>query len=265
MQFDTSRSSRLYILYVVALIIAFSGCKEKNKPAVLTIFAASSLTVAVSEIVAAYEQNENVQVRLSFGASGTLTRQIAMGAEADIFISANTEWIDYLQEKQLIESWEDIAWNRLVLITYRGSRFDGRDTLILNSDTFYDVDKLAIGAPETVPAGMYARQALNHYGVFESLKPYYLMAKDVNTALRYVELKEASLGIVYHTDALRSQFVVPIFTFPENSHDPVVYRMAVMNRQIRVKTFLSYIRSRDALDIWRRYGFVVQRRPGQEN
>lgn len=260
MQIKQSKSSKSFFFFVFVLFLGVAGCKERPRRNVLTVFAASSLTAAVSEIAAAYEEQEDVQVRLSFASSGTLARQIAMGAEVDLFISANTDWVGYLEEKQLIESWKDIAWNRLVLITYSGSRFDGLDTLTLASGSFSGGDKLTIGYPETVPAGMYARQALKYYGVYQQLKPYYLMAKDANTALRYVELKEALLGIVYHSDAVRSQFVAPIFYFPGTSHDPVVCRAALISRNKQAAAILEYLQNRDVVDIWEKHGFTSQGR-----
>jgi molybdate transport system substrate-binding protein len=242
----------------IIFLFGLAGCGVKKETDHMTLFAASSLTEVIRELSDGFEKEEGIEVRINLASSGALARQIEHGAGADLYISAHTGWVDYLDNKMLIRSWADVARNRLVLVTFSGSRFHMQDTVELTADLFGDGDKMALGSPEIVPAGQYARQTLQYYGIFEELMPWLMMSKDVRTALRYVELKEAMLGMVYLTDAMRSESIVTIGTFPETTHDPIVYRAAITGKKAVGETFMEYLQSTDARLIWRKHGFTVE-------
>jgi molybdate transport system substrate-binding protein len=239
--------------------MGLAACGVKKRADHLTLFAASSLHGVIEEIVSSFERQNNIKVRINFASSGTLARQIENGAGADMLISANVDWVDHLEKIGLVKSWEDIAWNQLVLITFAGSRFEYQDVLELVPGMLADAEKIAIGAPETVPAGRYARQALQSLGVYENLMPYFLLSKDVSTALRYVELKEAVVGIVYYTDAVRSDLVVPKLTFPADTHAPIVYRAAVTGNEQRAGVFMEHLQCPATVEILEKHGFTVRK------
>ena len=196
----------------------------------LTVFAAASLTDAMKDVAGLWTQAGHPALRLSFGSSSTLARQIEQGAPVNLFASADQKWMDYLADKKLIapQTRKDLLGNELVLVVPAdkpihvtiGPQFDMLALLGSNG-------RLATGDPAHVPVGIYAEQALRKLGMWDSVSPKLARTDDVRAALLLVERGEAPAGIVYATDAAASRGVMIAGVFPANSHDPVVYPFAV--------------------------------------
>jgi len=262
------RSLRATLL--AALLVAPLGCNGSdreglNEPEVITVFAAASLTEAMTDAAAAYESSTGVDVRLSFGASSTLARQIEEGAPADLYAAADPAWMDHLAERGLIDadSRRDMLTNRLVLISSRdvGDEPTGRIGSDFDLPSLVD-GLLAVADPSHVPAGRYAKQALQHFGWWQSLEVRLATATDVKAALRLVQLRECNYGIVYQTDprsATEDGSVRIAGVFPENSHDPIVYPFALTNDAPRkAERFLDFLASPEGAAIFERYGFETK-------
>jgi len=219
----------------------------------ITLFAAASTTDAVRELAAAFEKETGKKVRLNMAGSGALARQIESGAPADVFISANIKWIDYLEARSLIlaDSREVIAQSALVLIVPNGSSLKFHDFPAgLNG-------KLAFGNPASVPAGAYAQEALETAHQFTAVKNSLIKTKDVRTVLMYVERGEVAAGMVYATDAKASGKVKVIHTFPKDSHSPILYSAAACSKKETAFEFLAFLKSDRAKAILKSHGFSV--------
>lgn len=245
-----------YLTLPVFLLSAFSIRAED-----ITVFAAASLTNAVTAAAKAYEAKSGDSIQISFASSSTLARQIAAGAPADIFISANQKWMDWLAEQDLIATAtrHNIVANSLVLIAPKDSTI-GPIALGKNTDLaalLAEDDRIAVGDPDHVPAGIYAKQALNHLGQWETLSPRLARADNVRAALALVERGEAPLGIVYRTDAAIAADVKIVATFPEDSHPPITYPIALIkdaDTDANAK-FLAWLLGDDAGKVFADYGF----------
>ncbi len=227
----------------------------------VTVFAASSLTEAMNDALKAYAADAGASVRVSYASSATLARQIENGALADIFFSADEVWMDYLQQRALLEPGTRVArlGNRLVLVAPSGTprRIELRKGFDLA--TLLGNGRLAIGHPDTVPAGNYARQALTWLGVWEIAAARVARAENVRMALAYVERGEAPLGIVYATDIVLAPGVQQVGEFPAESHAPIRYPMAVVAGRNRpeVRAFHAFLSGSAAATVFRRRGFQV--------
>jgi molybdate transport system substrate-binding protein len=228
----------------------------------LTVFAAASLTNALEEIDAAFTKKTGVAVRESFAASSTLARQIEAGAPAQIFISADTKWMDYLIGKGLIATDAPLLGNALALITSRDSALGPR---AIDNDVdwsrFLGRDgRLAVGDPDHVPAGIYAKEALKKLGAWGALEPRLARAEDVRGALGLVERGDAPLGIVYVTDARTSTKVKIVGVFPADGHAPIVYPAAIVKGAENgpARAYYQYLHSPAARAIFLRYGFALR-------
>ncbi|MEO1653175.1 MAG: molybdate ABC transporter substrate-binding protein, partial [Bacteroidota bacterium] len=224
----------------------------------ISVFAAASLANVLEEIIDTFESTQEGKVKVNYASSGTLARQIEQGASADLFISANREWFDFLNEQGYFKT-EDkglIAKNQLVLICPR-SAFQGRKELLQSSDfsKILGPGRLALGDPAHVPAGRYAKAALEYFDAYTDLKSAMIPTKDVRSALHLVELEEASLGIVYQTDARQSQKVKVLTVFPSNCHPSIEYLAATLNKKSTSKRFWAFLHSEKSKTIWKKYGF----------
>lgn len=245
----------LKILISLALLLNSIGAYAEDK---ITVYAAASLTNALSEVSAQYSAAKVVH---AFAASSALAKQIENGAAADIFISADTKWMDYLQEKKRINnaSRKDLLANTLVLIAPQGRGFK------VSLDPSFDLaqaftGKLCTGDIDAVPAGIYAKQALSYLTWWQTIKSRVVGAQDVRAALVFVERGECAAGIVYATDAKISSKVELVATFPEASHLPIVYPAAQVNGSHSNKLasdYLNYLQSPRALAIFQKYGFSI--------
>ncbi len=239
------------------------GISAAAEPEVV-VFAAASTTNAVTEIGAMYEARQLGRITLSFASSSTLAKQIDNGAPADVYISANKKWMDYLEKKHLLNSGSrvDLLSNRIVLIVPVDSTIKKIDV----SPGFSLVtalggeERLSIGDPDHVPAGTYGRKALENLGSWNSLKDRLAPMKDVRAALVLVERNEAPIGLVYATDAAISSKVRVAATFPLDSHPPIVYPVATIadGKAAEAKKFLSFLKSSDARKVFEKYGFSVK-------
>lgn len=228
----------------------------------LLVLAAASLTDALDEIGASYARETSQPVRISYAASAALARQLEAGARADVFVSADAEWMDYAQARGLIEvaTRRDLLSNRLVLIAPAGS-----DVKLSIGPGFalaaaLGSGRLATGDPEYVPVGRYARSALTSLGVWGEVADRLVRADNVRTALAFVSRGEARLGIVYATDALADPGVRVVDAFPESSHPRIVYPVAVTSgARDGAKRFVDSLSGAPARAVFRRHGFAVLR------
>ena len=221
------------------------------------IFAAASLTGALTEIL---PRHSFPQVRLSFAGSSALARQIDAGAPADLFVSANPQWMDYLQERGRIDGATrfDLLGNRLVVVAPAGSGLEVRPRPGFDlAEAFRG--RLAMGDPDHVPAGIYARQALRALGWWPALEHRLAPAPDVGAALLYVERGECEAGVVYATDASVSRRVRVAAELADSLHAPIRYPAAVVagRDSPAVRDILGRLRSLEAAEVFRRHGFTV--------
>ncbi len=190
----------------------------------------ASTAHVVEPLAAQYEQATGIAVRCNAAASSTLAQQIAHGAPADIYLSANQRWMDFLDDAGLIQadSRIDLLGNRIVLIAPRGAVSSTTTPQAAVAEVLAGFDGwLAMADPDHVPAGMYGKEALESLGLWDAVSPHVVPAKDVRAALLTVERGEADLGIVYTTDAASSESTVVRATFPEDSHAPIRYPIAL--------------------------------------
>ena len=242
---------------------AFTGGGAQAQTGVV-VFAAASTTNAVTEIGELYAARNLGHVTPSFASSSTLAKQIASGAPVDVYISANKKWMDFLEEKNLIDSKSrlDLLGNRIVLIVPADSSIQKIEvapgfpvTSFLGKD-----GRLSMGDPDHVPAGMYGKKALVNLGSWDQVKDRVAPMKDVRAALVLVERAEAPLGLVYATDAAISKKVRVVGTFPADSHPPIVYPVAAVadGKLAEAGRFIEFLRSPESRAVFEKYGFEVR-------
>ena len=225
----------------------------------LIVSAAISLKQALNDVAKLYKlEHPNTTVTFNLSGSGTLQRQIEQGAPVDVFISASPKEMDALESKGLLlqETRRNLVRNSVVLIVPAGTT---------EISSFQNLTKpaakiIAIGEPQTVPAGKYAQEVLTHFGLYEQIKSKLVLAKDVRQVLTYVETGNADAGIVYSTDAKASgKKVVLVATAPADSHEPVIYPVAVIKNSANpaaAKSFVDFLASAKGRDVFQKYGFV---------
>ncbi len=236
-----------------------SPAAQTNKPTII-VFAAASLTNALQEVGDGFTKDSSIPVKFSFAASSTLARQIENGAPADVFFSADLEWMDYLQTRKLIQvaTRHDVLGNHLVLVAPVTSKITLRIAPNFPLLAALGNSRLAIGDPDGVPAGRYAHEALTKLGVWNAVADRLARADSVRSALVLVDRGEAPLGIVYQTDALIDKNVRVVDVFPDNTHLPITYPIALANgAKADAAEFLSYVQSPAADIIFKRYGFIA--------
>lgn len=238
-----------------------------HEGAAITVFAAASLADAMSEISRAFTAgtgtaatglSAHVPVRTSFAASSVLARQIEAGAPADVFLSADLEWMSYLEKRQLLRpgTSHPLLGNRLVLIAPAASTVHVTLAPHVDLTAALAGGRLATGDPDSVPVGRYAQAALTRLGVWEQIAPQLVRAENVRAALEYVARGEATLGIVYRTDALAEKHVRVVDTFPEDTHPPIIYPVALTaGAAPEAAAFEAFLESPAAREIFVRYGF----------
>ena len=246
---------KLYLLILLSFACLFVGCSGEE----LVIFGAMSLTDALTEASQRFGASQNVKVYCNFAGSSTLQRQIEKGAPADVFVSASPKQIDALQQKGLLyeDSRRAILNNRLVLVAPVNTSLSVTDVQLLAQDS---IRRIAIGEPNSVPAGMYGREALTHLGVWDAVQPKLVPGPDVRSVLAYVGSGEVDVGIVYQTDAAISKKVRIIYQFPDSSHSLIVYPAAVLRdtgREALAQAFLEYLQTAEVAAIFEKYGFSV--------
>jgi molybdate transport system substrate-binding protein len=246
-----------------ALLPTRAGAQQDS----VTVSAAISLKDALDELGRAYEQSHaGVKITFNYGGSGTLEHQIEQGAPVDIFYSAAEKQMDTLESKGLIVAGTRriLVMNELVLIVPAASSV---------VRTFQDLARaevkvVALGEPETVPAGMYARQSLDHLGLLAAVQKKTVYTKDVRQVLTYVETDNADAGIVYQTDAKISARVRVVAVAPAGSHDPIVYPAAVVKNSRDIgaaRAFLEFLDGPVARAVFAKYGFLAPERRAEKN
>ncbi len=242
----------LLCAFCLALLVAPAMAGEIN------ISAAASLREAVSELSSNFSKNNpGVKFQNNFGASGTVAKQIENGAPADLFFSANPEWMDYLKGKKLmdVQSITILAFNSLVFV--------GKPDLKVK--TIQDVtmlDKIAIGSPKSVPAGQYAMEAFNKAGINKKLENKLVMARDVRECLMYADRGEVDGAFVYKTDAEQmAKNVMILFTVPQELYPRVTYPMGLTaegTKKAEAVAFYNFLQSGESKKVLARYGFIVR-------
>ncbi|MGH8686535.1 MAG: molybdate ABC transporter substrate-binding protein [Burkholderiales bacterium] len=232
-------------------------CVAAHAQSPVVVFAAASLKNALDEAAT----RAPVPAVVSYASSSTLAKQIANGAPAEIFISADLQWMDYLEKRDRVRkgSRGNLLGNRLVLIAPAASA--ARATIEAGfpiARLLGRQGRLALGDPTHVPAGKYAKAALESLGVWDSVKGRLAPAENVRAALALVARAEAPLGVVYSTDAAAEPRVRVVGTFPERSHPPIIYPVAIMKtaKGERADLFLEYLDSPTARGIFKKYGFT---------
>ncbi|OWO96576.1 molybdate ABC transporter substrate-binding protein [Rhizobium esperanzae] len=227
----------------------------------LTVFAAASLKNALDAANAAWTRESGKETVASYAASGALAKQIENAAPADIFISADGDWMDYLAEKKLIkaESRSDLLGNRIVLVAEKDKAKpveikQGFDLADLLGD-----GRLAMGEPKSVPAGKYGMAALEKLGVWTSVESKVAGAESVRAALALVSRGEAPYGIVYQTDAAADKGVAIVGTFPADSHPPIIYPVAILadSKNPDAAAYLDFLKSDKAAAFFTAQGFTI--------
>ena len=253
--------------YLVALSILFGSA---HSPALaqdnsLTVFAAASMKNALDDIDAAFATKTGIKIVTSYAASSMLAKQIEQGAPADIFLSADTDWMDYATARKNINepTRVNLLGNSIVLIAPKDSKIDnvtigpGFDLAKLAGD-----GKIATGDVKTVPVGKYAKAALEKLGAWQAAEPKFAMADSVRAALTLVTRGEAALGIVYSTDAKVEPGVKIVGTFPADSHPSIIYPVAATaTAKAQAADYLAFLRSSVAKTILEKYGFTFLIRP----
>jgi molybdate transport system substrate-binding protein len=250
-------SRRASLLLIGALLVSPCRAEVPQRPELL-VFAAASLTEVLGELAGIWEASSGTRVKLSFAASSLLARQIEAGSQADVFISADGEWMDYLADRGFItsSSRRDLAGNTLVLIAPADSEVrPGIARGFALADALRG-GRLAVADPDTVPAGRYARAALTSLDVWVQVKDRLARADNVRGALNFVARGESPLGIVYATDAWISKDVRIAGTFPEDSHPPIRYPAAITkSADIEAPAFVAFLAGEAAAPVWRKHGF----------
>jgi molybdate transport system substrate-binding protein len=243
-----------------AVAIAATPLPAASQDVQLTIFAAASLKNALDDVNAAFTTQNSSMVVTSYAASGALIKQIENGAPADVFISADLDWMVYGAQKKLIkdDTRFNLLGNKLVLIAPKDSKLDnvpispGFDLAKLAGD-----GKVATADVKSVPAGMYAKAALEKLGAWAAAEPKIAGTENVRVALTLVARGEAPLGIVYETDAKSEPLVKVVGTFPPDSHPPIIYpAAATKDAKPETAKYLAFLRSGTALVIFEKYGFT---------
>ena len=247
--------ARLYLVAALACALPAGSWADE-----VTVFAASSLTDVLQKIEPLFEAETGHDLRLSLAGSSKLARQIQMGAPADIFISANTDWMNRLEEEGLIASGtrRDLLGNALVLIAH------DPDTPPVTIDKSLDLPallgegRLAMALVDAVPAGIYGKAALEHFDLWEGIAPQVAQAGSVRAALALVASGATQLGVVYETDARADKSVEVIARFPAGSHPPILYPVAALTpvKKPAVSEFLSFLDTPEAQDIFTKAGFT---------
>lgn len=228
----------------------------------ITVYAAASLTDAMNDLSKLYQQQHKIDVKTSYAGSSTLAKQIEAGAPANVFISADEQWMNYLQNKKRVQPQDrvNLLGNSLVLITPKSQ------PIKIKMDKSFDPNtvlkgKLCTGNTQSVPVGKYAKQSLTSLGWWDKVKPRLVETEDVRSALNFVARGECQAGIVYATDAAINKNVVIAGVFPANSHPPIIYPMGLLKKDKNSAHFYQFLQAAPAKAVFQKYGFTVLSAP----
>jgi molybdate transport system substrate-binding protein len=261
-----TRSSAVFISLLALLAGAAMGLRAADaQEKTLTVFAAASMKNALDEVDAAYTRKTGVKLAVSYAASSALMKQIEQGAPADVFISADLDWMDYASQKKVIkdDTRINLLGNKIVLIAPKDAKINN-----VTIGPGFDLAKLAgngritTGDVKAVPVGKYAKAALEKLGAWAAAEPKMAMAENVRAALALVARGEAALGIVYETDARVEPGVKVVGAFPDDSHPAIIYPVAVTtSAKAETSDYLAFLRSQAAKSIFEKYGFTFLIKP----
>ena len=249
------------VLAMSVLVLAGCGIEETAEKPEVTVLAAASLTDSLDEIITEYEKDADCTITPSYAGSGDLVQQIEGGAPCDIFISASKSNMDQLEDGGYIdtETRQDMLTNTLTLI----ATAEKKDAVSMDSLTSDEVGTIAVGEPETVPAGKYASQVFDNMKIADQLTDKIVYAKDVRAVLNYVETGDADCGFVYKTDALLldEENGVIVEDVDSSLHDPIVYPAAIMKEAPQAESaadFYEFLQTDFAKEVFEKYGFNVK-------
>jgi len=252
---------RVFVIGAIAAAVFITMAPASAQTQDILVFGAASLKNALDDANARYQRKTGGKIVVSYGASSTLAKQLESGAPADIFISADLDWMDYVAQRKLIkpETRANFLGNKLVLIA------PGESKVTLTIGPNFPLaqalggGRLAMADPAFVPAGKYGKASLEALGVWNSVSDKIAPAQDVRTALTYVSRGEAPLGIVYQTDAAADKGVKVVGAFPDGTHPPIIYPMAVTaaSNNPGVGAYMSFLKSSEARSAFESQGFVV--------
>jgi molybdate transport system substrate-binding protein len=248
-------------IYVLLIFLLFGCTHPAEEKVTLTISAAASMKDVLHSIKEQYEaKHPSVQLSFNFASTGTLKKQIEQGAPVDLFISASPDVFKELKKRGFIMPRQNnhLVYNELVLIASKTGKAPIHSPEDLANK---NIKAIAIGIPETVPAGAYAKQWLEAVHVWDQVKEKLILAKDVRQVLTYVESGNAETGIVYRTDALSSKNVHIVAKAPSSSHEPIVYEAGVIQSSPHKKEaeqFFNYLQGNEAKKIFKDWGFMVE-------
>ena len=258
----------LLVRFLLATSLAIAGvtacAKAAAPPPPLTVFAAASLKESMDAAALAFQRDSGQAVRVSYAGSSALARQIEQGAPADVFVSADLDWMDELQRKGLIDiaTRHDLLGNTLVLVAPRSSAAKpvtlGKSTNLL--PLLGNRGRIALALVDSVPAGKYAKTAFTSLGMWDALQPHVAEVENVRAALLLVARGETPLGVVYGSDARAEPRVRVLAVFPQDSHPPIVYPVARVRASThpQAAAFVRWLQTPAAATIFRRHGFSVR-------
>jgi molybdate transport system substrate-binding protein len=264
-----TRRSWLALLIAAVLTSGAGTAPAAAQGRDVLVFAAASLKNALDEVAAQWQRESGKKVAISYAASNTLIKQIEQGAPADMFISADLDWMDYGQQKGLIKPdiRSNLLGNRIVLIAPKDSNVSVNIAPGFDLAALLKGGRLAMGNVDAVPAGKYGKASLEKLGAWDGVKDKIAQAETVRAALLLVSRGEAPLGIVYQTDAASDPGVKIVGTFPESTHPPIIYPIALTKDSVNpdALAFLNYVRSAAARPAFERQGFTFLAPGGQRS
>lgn len=236
----------------LALLLPLSAVEAGERT---LVFAAASMKDVVETLSRSFNEKTGNEIAVSFASSGTLARQIEAGAPADIYIAANPDWMGYLAERDLIDSGsrENIMGNTLVAVA---PEYAGHDPETIETEAVLNADRIAMGDPGHVPAGIYARQALTDLGLWSTLQPKVVFGENVRVSMALAARGEVDYAIVYGSDAAMREDIAIIYTFPADTHEPIAYAAALTPAAgANAKAFFEFLFSEAAQEVFESFGF----------
>ena len=254
------RMAAAVLAFVLAVPLVSMPARAESEPVV--VFAAASMKNALDEAARAWTAKSSVEVKSSYAASSALAKQIEAGAPADIFISADLDWMNYVDGKKLVKAGtrSNLLGNSIVLVANKEwNKGDVKIAKGFDLAKLLGGDRLSMADVKTVPAGKYGKAALEKLGAWDSVSGKLAQAENVRAALALVGRGEAPLGIVYKTDAAADPNVKVVGTFPDDSHKPIIYPAAQLetSKNARAAELLKFLASPEARAIFEKHGFTV--------
>ena len=241
-------------LAILAFDINYANSKTSD---IIELLAAASATEAITQIALSVKQDLNIRLRPTFAGSSTLAKHIAAGAQAHLFLSADPEWMSYLEKRKLVNKVHrvDLLSNKLVLLQRNGTK---PKTTLINFVSALSNERLVMGDPTHVPAGRYGKQALESLGLWQSVKSRAVFGASIRNALALFSRGYGSLAIAYSTDTRVYPALNIAFLFPADSHAPIIYPLALVNTEINVRAqkVFDYLQNESSRSVFTNYGFT---------